>query len=780
MLISILILLKTLFFIHITRIQYNMLTVFLFTSLISLLILSAIELFSSKHKKKIKIGFYILFSIIMFVDIMYYSYFQSLPSISLLGQVKQLGPVTDSIKMLFTVKNALFIIDIPFVIYYIRKKEKPLEYSKRTIKTISGISGVILIFITSITANSDKLTVLTNQEFYSYHTSDIIETYFKDKSEEIEEVNLEEIFSEDEDTINSEELKHNGIGKERNLIVIQVESLQNFVINLNYNGQEVTPNLNKLIKDKSSIYFDEYYQLTGRGNTSDAEFVTNNSLYPSMGDATYSEYPFNTYYGLPWILRDNGYNAWVFHGFEKEFWNRREAYVNQGFQRFLSEEDFEYEEKIVFGISDREFYDQTLDYLKELDNIDENPFYSFVITLSSHTPYTLDEKYHVLEIKEEQKDNIVGDYLQAVHYADKELGKFIEGLKSEGLYEDSVIAIYGDHFGINNSMEEVFEPMEDILGEKYNFDHIMNVPLIINIPGEEINETISKIGSQLDFYPTILNIMGLENKIGYMMGKDLLNYEGYNCVAPQTVMRKGSFVDENIIFNISRDGIFENSVATDRKTRENLDVLQYRETYEKILKEINKSNLIFKHDLLKYKLENDGDIKGVTINSTQTKIPKQKKIKTFENYSIKELTNSYFKGNKINRIYIDSKTNLEELKNWMEKNEDVYLILKSTEEDTKLLEKIKDDYPKLRDRYIAEIDDFDEHFVVQRRGYKNIILDVSQKDYKNKEILDFLEMHRHFGVIIDESRETEEFMEELKDMGVRIYGVTKGVLQQKN
>ncbi len=162
--------------------------------------------------------------------------------------------------------------------------------------------------------------------------------------------------------------------------------MQDFVIDLQYNGQEITPNLNKLVHDKSSLYYDNYHQLLGRGNTSDAEFVSNNSLHPSMEEPTYTKYEDNTFYGLPWLLRDNGYTAWVFHGYEKEFWNREKAYVNQGFQRFVSEEDYEFEEVLGFGIRDEDFYAQTIEYLKELDNIDENPFYAFIISLSSHTP----------------------------------------------------------------------------------------------------------------------------------------------------------------------------------------------------------------------------------------------------------------------------------------------------------------------------------------------------------------------------------------------------------
>ncbi len=259
--------------------------------------------------------------------------------------------------------------------------------------------------------------------------------------------------------------------------------------------------MNRLIDDNSTIYFDNYYQQIGRGNTSDAEFVSNNSLYPSMEDPTYKQYYDNTFYGLPWILRDNGYTAWVFHGYKKEFWNRERAYPNQGFQRFISEEDYDVVESIGFGITDEEFFRQSMDYLKELDSIDDNPFYAFIITLTSHTPpFKMPDEYKELDIRAEHEDTILGDYLQSIHYTDKALGQFFKALKEEGLYEDSVIALYGDHFAITGLNESGIELMTDFLEHPYDIDEMFKIPLLIHVPGEDIKETVSQIGSQLDFY----------------------------------------------------------------------------------------------------------------------------------------------------------------------------------------------------------------------------------------------------------------------------------------
>lgn len=68
-----------------------------------------------------------------------------------------------------------------------------------------------------------------------------------------------------------------------NLIVVQMESFQNFPINLTLNGQEVTPVLNKLAKE--GFYFPHVFQQIGPGNTSDAEFMSNTSIYPTAAAA---------------------------------------------------------------------------------------------------------------------------------------------------------------------------------------------------------------------------------------------------------------------------------------------------------------------------------------------------------------------------------------------------------------------------------------------------------------------------------------------------------------
>jgi len=538
----------------------------------------------------------------MFVDVVYYGYFNTLPSIRMLSQAGQLTAVGDSIKALLDIKRLVFILDLPILaictIMFKDKYKKQHTYKKLGIPVASCILLIAMLFYLS---RSSLFTSVINQELFTYHLKDI-----KDYALGIDEIDTFNTLSKEDleelkERTKLKKGKYTAIGKGKNLIVLQIEALQNFPINRFYDGQEITPNLNRLIAEQGIIYFTNYYQLLGRGNTSDAEFVTNNSLYPSMDEPTYVQYEGNTFYGLPWILRDNGYTSWVFHGYKKEFWNREKAYVNQGFQRFISEEDYEFTEEEVsgFGIIDEVFYDQTLKYIKELDRLDENPFHAFIISLTSHTPFNMPEKFQYLEIREEHEGTILGNYIQAVHYADKALGQFIEKLKEEGYYDNSVIAIYGDHFAISSLDKDQKRLMTDYLGYEYDLDEMMNVPLIIHVPGLEANETIDRVGSQLDFLPTILNIMGYENEKGIMFGRDLINYEGKNFVAPQTYSIKGSVITDDILLEMSRDGVFENSRVYNIKTRELLNVEDYRNLHEKAIEEINKSDFILKTDYLK-------------------------------------------------------------------------------------------------------------------------------------------------------------------------------------
>lgn len=613
MLLTILLILKVGLFVYLTRIEYNQILIFLVGSLITLFFFTWIYLSNINKKQTLAFSFYNTISAIMFIDALYYHYFNSLPSITLISQMGQVAAVGDSVKELLNPLNILLIADIPFLFIYSSRKKKKIKregkvYNRKLRIGVPGGIGLVTVIIFLITYSLGYGTILEKQELYTYHFKDLGNIFSSTNTMAEEDFSIEDISNKDDLPLRGNSSKGNkkyhGIGKDKNLIVLQVEALQNFVINNKYEGQEITPNINKLIKDKSSIYFDNYYQLIGRGNTSDAEFVSQNSLYPTMKDGSYALYGDNTFYGLPWILRDEGYTSWVFHGYKPEFWNRDKAYPNQGFERFINQEDFDVKNTIGFGIIDEDFFEQSIPYIKEMGE----PFYSFMITLTSHTPFNMPEEYHVLDIKEEHKDTMFGNYLQSIHYTDKAIGEFIEELKKEGLYENTVIALYGDHFALHSTHENNEEIMTEYLGYDYDHQDMMNIPLVIHVPGEDINETISTVGSQLDFLPTMLNIMGLENEKGIMFGIDLINSTD-SLVAQQYYLPKGSYFDSEKQFVMAKDGIYDHSRCHDLKTRKPIKIEKAKGKYKKALREIEISNYILENDLIKQIINDSGNIK---------------------------------------------------------------------------------------------------------------------------------------------------------------------------
>ncbi len=593
-------LIKSIIYANAIKIDNNETYIIVLTFFISCAIFSLISWKSGDKKKRNIVVFYSLISILMFANAVYFSYFNTLLSINVLSQARQLNTVKNSIKHLLDFSKMILLLDIPFVYYYLNKKEKVFngkgalksEDYKNIFKTSSVFVLSILIYLFGI----GELKSVINQEFYSHQAVDFYHIVKSDRKSLAEEQTIEDGLKQIEKRMKNEGQNYQGIGKGKNLIVIQVESLANFVMFRDYDGQEITPNLNKLASSPHSLYYNNYFQLIGKGNTSDAEFVSLNSLYPSMEKPTYFQYADNKFYGLPWLMRDNGYTAWAFHGYKRDFWNRDEAYINQGFERFIAEDNFNFTEEIGFGITDKDFFNQSMFYINQLDQKDENPFFAFLVTLTSHNPYEMPEEYQKINIKEEHKDSLTANYLQSINYTDEAIAEFIQNLKDNGLYDDSVIVIYGDHFAINAGLETEEEILNYLLGRPYDYDMMMNIPLIIHVPNENLGETITTVGSQLDFYPTIANIMGYENTKGITFGMDLNNPIRENYVFPQTYLYKGSFISQDYMFQFSRDGVYENSKVINRFTRKEEDINKFKDVTSRGIREIDLSDYILKNN----------------------------------------------------------------------------------------------------------------------------------------------------------------------------------------
>ncbi len=552
-----------------------------------------------KRKRAIFILVYFLFSLLMFADTMYYNYYNQTVSVKQLWQAKSVTAVPKSFIATLIPASFLLFIDIPFAYICFKKYAtkdhlpKIISWGKFKYILFTLIIGFVILIVNPF--NSAAIAKVNSVEFFTNHVTDIYETISDNletqqmEQEEILEV-LQEVAPEEEEV--SIKPRYNGIGEGKNLIVIQMEAFQDFVIGAEYEGQEITPNLNALL-EKDTLYFDHYFTNTGKGNTADAEFTSMNSLYPVIDGESYRLYETNTYNGLPWLLREKGYETFAIHGFEGTFWNRESAYPYQGFQDYISLEDMNQEDIIGMGISDKSMFKQLVSILEQR----QEPFFSFAITLTNHHPFVLDEEHCSLTLSEKDQGTKFGNYLQTVRYTDEAIGQLIADLKEAGLYEDTVIAFYGDHHGLNCGMDDTKYRVAEFIGRIYDYDEMMNVPLIIHVPESGVKETMSITGGQIDLLPTIANIMGLTLDKTFVLGQDLSNSsEGF--VAFTTYLLEGSFATNEIMFEISRGGTFEGSRAWKIGTNEQVDANLYREEYDKAVllkktsKEIMNQNLI--------------------------------------------------------------------------------------------------------------------------------------------------------------------------------------------
>ncbi len=541
---------------------------------------------------------YFLISVLMVVDVNYYSFFNRNLSIGAAGAADLLGGVTESIKEIFMPHSLLLLLDAAVLLAFFIVMRSALMNPKWDIwKKITNFKVRYVVFgigwlllgslILIVPADNSVGATVFSQEYYSYHIRDITGINPVDSGK----IDIDDVLAIKGNYSQEKAGKDFGCAEGMNLIVVQIEAMQNFVINRTYNGQEITPFINSLLKE-DSIYFDTYYQQTGGGNTSDAEFASNNSFYGTIQSYTYKLFQNNYWYGLPWILKEKGYSTQAFHGYDGDYWNRAGAYPNMGFDTFYDDKAFEKKEILGMGLSDRELFDQSVDILATGT---ASPFYAFMITLSSHYPFDIGGK---LELSKEDEGTMFGDYIQSMNYVDSCLEHLFEKLKEEGMYENTMVAFYGDHLGMNPKTDDVKERMSDFLGWEYDYEDAMNIPLVIHIPGLGESRTISTPGGQTDFMPTVSYLMGIEDLNTLYMGHNLCTVKS-NFVPVRSYVSYGSFITGDIMFKMGKGNTMADAEAVNIRTHEKLDANKYESYYRKSLQLQNSSDYYVINDIMR-------------------------------------------------------------------------------------------------------------------------------------------------------------------------------------
>ncbi len=469
-------------------------------------------------------------TVLAITDILFIRYYSDLFSFINLGLSTQVGEVSDSVFALFCLSDLLYFVDFPLLVLLARRAEFNKLTAKRALLVLLTIlAGFFCVWYRFESYNKevpgvlktmwDKPAVCNNVGAVVYHLNDakntLRDTCFKGKISEEEAEKIRHWFEKRISNSGSE--IYFGVAKGANLIIIQVESLQNFVVGRKINGKEITPNLNHFIKE--SYYFDHIYNQTAAGNSADAEFLANTGFYPAQSGVAYIRFARDDFEAMPKILADNGYETLAMHGDRPGFWNRQTIYPRLGFRHFVSKNEFEQDEIIGLGLSDRSFFRQSAEILSKT----KQPFYAFLITLTSHYPYGWKEMHDQTKLNTgEFKGQLLGDYLVSMKYFDNCFGEFIASLKKNGLLEKTVVVVYGDHTAIPRwDRASLSRLLKRDLESAPAWCSEQTVPLIIRTPNAKLCGRGYQSGGLLDVSKTVMTLLGADYK--YTLGRNLFD-----------------------------------------------------------------------------------------------------------------------------------------------------------------------------------------------------------------------------------------------------------------
>ncbi|WP_010078194.1 LTA synthase family protein [Liquorilactobacillus mali] len=515
-----------------------------------LLLLGIALYFRGKKSYWIMMIIDLLASLLLFANILYYREFSDFLSV---GIIKSSGSVSNnlglSIMEIIQPSDFLVFLDVVVLGLLLIFKIIKVDKKRTNFKLAGAITAlsVVLFAINLSVSEKDRPQLLTRTfdnnyivkylglNFYAGYN--VYETYKESSTRANASSNdLKSVLSYLKKNRVSSNISYYGKAKGKNVFIFHLESFQQFLINYKVDGKEVTPNINKFYSDSNTLSFDNFFNQVGQGKTSDAETMLENSLFGLPSGSVMTQYgTSNTFQALPAILDQKGYTTAAFHGDVGSFWNRDNTYKSWGYQYFF--DDDYYKQKtdysVGYGLKDKIFLKQATKYIQQLPQ----PFYAKLITVTNHYPYELDKQNQTIA-KTTTGDKTVDGYVQTAHYLDQAFGEFISYLKKSGLYNNSMIVVYGDHYGISNNHKKA---IAQLLGKKsvssYDLAMFQKVPFMIHMNGLKggINHTY---GGEIDVMPTLEDLLGIDSSNMIQLGNDLLSENRNQTVA----FRDGDYV----------------------------------------------------------------------------------------------------------------------------------------------------------------------------------------------------------------------------------------------
>ncbi|MBR3255470.1 MAG: sulfatase-like hydrolase/transferase [Clostridia bacterium] len=544
LIIGLLLFIKTMFFygntvFYNSGVDYN--TVIGTVSFIVVLV-SLINILPNRVRMITAIVVNLLLSILLFADNIYYSFSSNVLSVAQIENLQYGGEIMKTLPSLLEFKQILYFLDIIVILFFLIIKaikiRKVNEKNKwlRIFKVVYCLIAVVIFCFISldyvregVLTSYNKDIQIKNSTIYGYHIADIvneINTASKAKYNNYNDFKtdynkLKNTFDKEYGTIN---MNLKGVAKGKNVILVQLESVQEFVINKEINGKEITPNFNKFLRDNIEI---TNMHMQSYSTTADSEHTVNTSTFPMENGMSFSKYYTNDYDDIFKIFKNNGYHTSFMHGNYPYFWNRGNVYERMALDKTEFKDDFaDTSENINGDLSDELFYLQLVDKLEEY----KKPFFTELISVSSHTPFTLEglkDRSKVSIDVGKYKGTYFGNYLESVNYADYAFGLFIDKLKEKGLYDYSIILIYGDHNGLSMYDENMLDFLKQLNPNMNDIEIKLNYTRVacgLKIPGVE-KLKITKPINKLDVKPTLTYLCGLDD--GISLGTNMFDSKNY-------------------------------------------------------------------------------------------------------------------------------------------------------------------------------------------------------------------------------------------------------------
>ena len=606
-------------------------------------------LIKPKHQFRYFFALSCFYTFLCIVNHIYYTFYMSFVSVSLLGTLSMLGEVSDSVTSKLELIYFIYIVAPVIMIIVHRilsKKEYYYEVSKvhkgKKMFIRTGVTGLVIIFFVLITLASNEASRLIkqwNRDFivqrfgiYTYTFNDLIQSIQPSISPmfgyDSAAKSFRDFYSNRE--INKSDNLYTNIFKDKNVIFIHAESIQNYLIDLEVNDIEITPNLNRLSRE--GMYFSSFYPQISVGTSSDTEFTLSTGLLPSSSGTVFVNFYNRKYETIQNLFNDLGYYTFSMHANNADYWNRKTMYKTLGYDDFYAKDSFDVPldtsspDWIGLGLSDKSFLHQAVEKLKEINDKNER-FMGTIITLSNHSPFEDVDKYGDLdfsitfdkntgefdsngrEIKETVtvpylEDTQMGNYLKSAHYADEALGLFFEEIKEAGLDKDTVFIIYGDHeskLGRKNlnllyNYDVMTESIKDesdptyVHLEDYYYDLIKNTPLIIWTSDMELKSKITDVMGMWDVLPTVANMFGFE--YNYALGSDVFSDNERIVVFPN-----GDILTNKVFYSNLND---EYVILTNEAIQS--DYIERLKEYADVRLEVSKSIIV--HNMIENESEN--------------------------------------------------------------------------------------------------------------------------------------------------------------------------------